>query len=324
VTDAALVLGYLDPKGTLSGAVTLRLDLAEKAIEEHVARPLGLSVIEAANGIHRIVCEHMAVAAKIHAVENGRDIRRYTLLAFGGAGPIHAREVARRSGCTDLLVPANAGVFSAFGLLVAPMKMDMVRTRYARLSEMDWSLIEALLLGMEDALRKELESAGVAPETISFRRSADMRYVGQGFEVETELPAHLLQAEQAVIEASFAQAYAARFGGKLVGQRVEAVNWRVEATAKASHGAEADRAETQIGKGQQDARVRQVFFPDIEGFVQTPVLSLEQLQTDQRYDGPALIEQPGSTVVVGPGDVFILDVHGNLRMTLGARQGRAA
>jgi N-methylhydantoinase A len=324
VTDAALVLGYLDPHGTLSGAVTLRLDLAEKAIEEHVARPLGLSVIEAANGIHRIVCEHMAVAAKIHAVENGRDIRRYTLLAFGGAGPIHAREVARRSGCSDLLVPANAGVFSAFGLLVAPMKMDMVRTRYARLSEMDWRTIEALLQGMEDALSQELASAGVTRDLITFRRSADMRYVGQGFEVETELPAQLLQTEQSTIEASFAQAYAARFGGKLVGQRVEAVNWRVEASANAALNAEVLSAKTPADTPGSAERSRQVFFPDIEGFVQTPVLSLEQLRTEQRYDGPALVEQPGSTVVIGPGDVFTLDAYGNLRITLGARQGRAA
>jgi len=190
-----------------------------------------MTVIEAANGIHRIVCEHMAVAAKIHAVENGRDIRRYTLLAFGGAGPIHAREVARRSGCGEILVPANAGVFSAFGLLVAPMKMDMVRTRYARLDEMDWGSVESLLKSMEQSLQNEMASAGVAAEQILFRRSADMRYVGQGFEVETELPALIEKSQQSEIEKYFEQAYEVRFGTKLVGQRVEAVNWRVQATS---------------------------------------------------------------------------------------------
>ena len=323
VTDAALVLGYLDPQGILSAAVSLRLELAEQAIDEHIARPLGLSVVEAANGIHRIVCEHMAVAAKIHAVENGRDIRRYTLLAFGGAGPIHAREVARRSGCSELLVPANAGVFSAFGLLVAPMKMDMVRTRYARLNEMDWSAIERLLREMEEGLRKELASAGVAPEAILFRRSADMRYVGQGFEVETELPARLYQSERTVIETAFAQAYAARFGGNLIGQNVEAVNWRVEATATAAQ-VQTALAQTQASSQAVTERTRAVFYPDLERFVQTPVLALEQLQVNRNYDGPALIEQAGSTVVVGPGDIFRLDGHGNVRMTLGARQGSAA
>ena len=175
VTDAALVLGYLDPEGSLSGAVRMRADLAERAIDEHIARPLGLTVIEAANGIHRIVCETMASAAKIHATENGRDVRRYALLAFGGAGPIHAREVARRTGCREILVPANAGVFSAFGLLVAPMKVDSVRTRFRRIAELDWEPTETMLAGMEDALRRELAQAGVDAASVRFRRSADMR-----------------------------------------------------------------------------------------------------------------------------------------------------
>jgi N-methylhydantoinase A len=203
--------------------------------------------------------------------------------------------------------------------------MDMVRTRYARLNEMDWPAVEALLQGMQDALSKELASAGVKPEMITYRRSADMRYVGQGFEVETELPEQLLQSEQAVIEASFAQAYAARFGGKLIGQRVEAVNWRVEASADTAASAAHDRqAQTPASQSSRAERSRQVFFPDIEGFTRTPLLSLEQLRTGQRYDGPALVEQPGSTIVIGPGDIFTLDPHGNLRITIGARQGRAA
>ena len=204
------------------------------------------------------------------------------------------------------------------------MKMDMVRTRYARLSEMDWGATEALLRGMEDALSQELASAGVTRELITFRRSADMRYVGQGFEVETELPVQLLQTEQSTIEASFAQAYAARFGGKLIGQRVEAVNWRVEASASAALSGEVRSSQAPVGQSAKAERSRQVFFPDVEGFIETPVWSLEQLRAEQRFEGPALVEQPGSTVVIGPGDVFRLDAHGNLRITLGARQGRAA
>ncbi len=324
VTDAALLLGYLDPEGTLSGAVKLQPQLAANAIEEHIAKPLGMTVIEAANGIHRIVCEHMAVAAKIHAVENGRDIRRYTLLAFGGAGPIHAREVARRSGCSEILVPANAGVFSAFGLLVAPMKMDMVRTRYTRLAEMDWTSVEALLHAMEVSLRKQMVSAGVLPDDIQFRRSADMRYVGQGFEVETELPALIQESEKVRIEKNFQQAYEVRFGTQLIGQRIEAVNWRVEAAAPAP----ASVSHTSGGKFgsavSTGSRTRQCFFPDINDFVQTKVLQGEALQGGESYSGPALIEQPGSTVVIGPGDQFVMDEYDNIRITLGAKSGSHA
>ena len=324
VTDAALVLGYLDPQGTLSGAVRLQLSLAEQAIKKHVADPLGITVIEAANGIHRIVCEHMAVAAKIHAVENGRDIRRYTMLAFGGAGPIHAREVARRSGCQEVLVPANAGVFSAFGLLVAPMKMDLVRTKFVRLADMNWEEIETLLEGMEDSLSSELATAGVASKDIQFRRSADMRYVGQGFEVETELPTPLIAAKQSDIERAFADAYAQRFGGQLTAQRVEAVNWRVEGAAPAPETVVANHTRKVASAADAGKRMRPAFFPDLGAFVDTPVMAADTLRFGESYQGPALIEQPGSTVVIGPGDRFRLDEHANLRITLGAKQGHAA
>ena len=324
VTDAALLLGYLDPDGTLSGAVRLRAELAEQAIKTHVADPLGMSVIEAANGIHRIVCEHMAVAGKIHAVENGRDIRRYTLLAFGGAGPIHAREVARRTGCTEMLVPANAGVFSAFGLLVAPMKVDMVRTRFTRLAQIDWVAIEALVAGMEDALRAELASAGVPAGDIRFRRTADMRYVGQGFEVETALPARLAAAGLAQIEASFQAAYAARFGGHLEGQRIEVVNWRVEGSAAAPPTPLRPGASGGAAAAVAPRRTRKAFFPDANAFIETPVVAETALRVGEPHTGPALVEQAGSTVVIGPGDTFTFDQHGNLRITLGKRHGHAA
>lgn len=314
VTDAALLMGYLDPQGNLSGAVTLRPDLAEAAMLEHVAKPLGMSVIEAANGIHRIVCEHMAAAAKIHAVEKGQDVRRYTLLAFGGAGPIHAREVARRSGCNEVLVPANAGVFSAFGLLVAPIKVDTVRTRFTRLDSIDWVAIEALLLEMQNHLRDQLRSAGVAEDQMRFRRTADMRYVGQGFEVETELPAHMHAGELAALEDRFNHAYKALFGNYLNNQKTEIVNWRVEGFANLSS---VSAAHAKVETLNNDAaRTRKAYFPDIQTFVDTPVMHETSLKPGERYDGPALIEQPGSTVVVGPGDKFGLDEDGNIRVTL--------
>lgn len=324
VTDAALVLGYLDPGGRLSGAVTLRPDLAAQAIQRHVADPLGLSLVEAASGIHRIVCEHMATAAKIHAVEKGRDVRRCTLMAFGGAGPIHAREVARRAGCREILVPTHAGVFSAFGLLVAPMKVDRVRTRFARLADMDWAAAEALLQDLEDALRAELVDAGVPAAEVRFRRSADMRYLGQGFEVETELPARLDVAAQADVEARFTAAYTRCFGRALDGQRIEAVNWRVEGFAPTQPVAPS-QAEAAAAAGQaKGSRSRPAHFPDRGDFIDTPVIAAAALVPGRVMQGPALIEQPGSTVVIGPGDRFVLDEQGPLRITLQGNPGAVA
>jgi len=322
VTDAALLMGYLDPGGSLSGSVKLRADLADEAIAQHLARPLGLSVIEAANGIHRIVCEHMAAAAKIHAVENGRDVRQCTLLAFGGAGPLHAREVARRAGCRKLLVPANAGVFSAFGLLVAPIKMDAVRTRFTRLEGIDWPAIENLCAEMEAGLSAQLTASGIPHEAIEFARSADMRYLGQGFEVETPLPARLDEASRSAIKSAFERAYASRFGRSLAQQRIEIVNWRVEASVAIeppeSREREADAGRTpSTGHGKAGvARSRRAFFPELADFVDTPVLAEADLRPGEIQVGPALIEQSGSTIVIGPGDRYGIDDTGNIHVTL--------
>jgi N-methylhydantoinase A/oxoprolinase/acetone carboxylase beta subunit len=318
VTDAALVLGYLDPKASLSGAVNLRPELSEYAIKSRIADPLGLSVIEAASGIHRIVCEHMASAAKIHSVEKGKDIRRYTLLAFGGAGPMHAREVARRSGCTEILVPANAGVFSAIGLLVAPMKVDTVRSRYSPLKDVDWYAIEALYGELAQRLSVELEAAGVAPNRINFRRSADMRYVGQGFEVNTGLPAALSPGCTAEIASRFNQAYEAQFGRRLDDQAIEALNWRLEGMARMEWPELISTSKTRpVGGGR---RSRAAYFPDIKAFIDTPVLAEIELIAGEQRHGPVLIEQAGSTVVIGPGDGYSMDDLGNIRISLDANK----
>ena len=317
VTDAALVLGYLDPAGTLSGAVQLRPDLAQQAIKTRIADPLKLTVTEAASGIHRIVCEHMAAAAKIHAVEKGKDIRRYTLLASGGAGPIHAREVGRRSGCADILIPSNAGVFSAIGLLVAPMKVDIVRTRYLPLRTMDWAAMELLYQDMEQRLREELAAAGESAARIVYRRSADMRYIGQGFEVNTELPPALTSSCTDQVAHGFHEAYRRQFGHALEDQAIEALNWRLDATVQ--------RAWPEIGSkkvsgaaAEDRQRSRQVFFPDIDCYVETPVLKENQLAVGDVRVGPALIEQAGSTIVIGPRDTFSLDGGGSVRIHLAA------
>lgn len=322
VTDAALVLGYLDPRGSLSGAVKLRPDLAEAAIKTHIADRLGISVVEAASGIHRVVCEHMASAVKIHAAEKGKDIRRYTLLGFGGAGPIHSREVGRRSGVREIIIPANAGVFSAVGLLVAPVKVDMVRTRYSSLSSVDWDEIEALYTEMEQALNRDLEAAGVSHDRIKYRRRADMRYVGQGFEVSTEIPARLSLGCTADIVEHFQSAYHQQFGHRRDDQPIEVLNWRLEGFARVLLPGQVSAPSKVMS--QKPSRRRQVFFPEINGFVDTPIFDLAQINSGVMRDGPALVEQAGSTIVIGPTDKFSMDQLGSIRVTLGQRQDLAA
>jgi N-methylhydantoinase A/oxoprolinase/acetone carboxylase beta subunit len=374
VTDAALLLGYLDPQANLSGAVQLRHDLAEGAMRVHLADRLGMSVIEAANGVHRIVCEQMATAAKVHAVEKARDVRHSVLLAFGGAGPLHAREVGRRLRVREVLVPSSAGVFSAFGLLVAPLKVDQVRTRYARLDGLVVEEAETLLREMEAQLRAELlaaqpavtqlypesvalsDTAAPAPRnsTIRFVRSADMRYVGQGFEVGTPLPATFDRAPEdrclpggslpassltgettlegpparsadqarAAVMKAFEEVYARHFGAPLSGAPAEILNWRVEAYASPP----SESPDTPAASLRQTvplhagftgvARSRRAFFPCVNQWIETLVIHEDALEPELNLAGPALVEQAGSTVVVGPGDTFWRDALGNIHIRL--------
>src|SRR5262249_13070829 len=153
-----------------------------------VARPLGLSLTEAAWGIHRIVNENMAAAARIHGIERGRDLRQYPLFAFGGAGPVHAWHVGRILKVPRVIVPFGAGAISAWGLLVAPLAFDFVRTAPERLDVADWSAIGRLFAEMETEGHAILRAAGVDDHDVRVRRSAEMRYVGQGHEVDVEVP----------------------------------------------------------------------------------------------------------------------------------------
>ena len=340
VTDAALLLGYLDPAARLSNAVTLSYDSASKAMDEHVAAKLGVSIHEAAAGVHRIVCEQMAAAAKIHAVEKAKDIRKSTVLAFGGAGPLHARELARRTAVKHIVVPSSSGVFSAFGLLVAPMKLDMVRTRYLKLDDINFKELEQFLKAMEEQLSHELEAASTLPANAAeskaqaklehhgkneedassqkrasyrFVRSADMRYVGQGFEVATALPADLSMADPNDIRASFETQYRRLFGSSIEGAALEILNWRVEAYA--SQGQAIHTLSSQIEtRSQKSVKHRSAYFPCIRNWVNTPVLSEYELPYAHEKQGPALIEQAGSTVVIGPGDRYHKDQFGNIHI----------
>ncbi|MGH7310656.1 MAG: hydantoinase/oxoprolinase family protein, partial [Candidatus Rokuibacteriota bacterium] len=189
VTDADLLLGYLDADFFLGGRMPLSREAAERAVDEHIVRPLGTDVTQAAWGIHRVVNENMAAAARIHGIERGKDLRQYPLFAFGGAGPVHCWQVARILKVPRILLPFGAGAMSAYGLLAAPLAFDFVRTRRQRLDAADWSTINALYAEMEAEGLALLARAGVAAADVHVRRLAEMRYVGQGHEVEAAIPA---------------------------------------------------------------------------------------------------------------------------------------
>jgi len=318
VTDAAVVLGYLDPHGSLGGQVSINLELAREAVRRNVADQIGVDPVRAAAGIHRIVCEHMAAAAKIHAVEKGRDVRAYSLMAFGGAGPIHANAVARFTGCSQVIVPPNAGVFSALGLLAAPIKFDAVRSHYGRLSAMQWSDIEKLYEEMTKEGENNLISSGAEADTVICKRTADMRYVGQGFEISVPLPSSLSTRSEREITSGFVEVYRRKFGEHIPDGSIEVLNWRLEVFAGIQW---PDVLRTANGPDAIGWRAsRSAFFPEIDSFLETPVFRDPHFAARELRQGPVLIEQPGSTIVIGPRDRFQVDAFGNVIIAVTPRR----
>ncbi len=214
VTDADLVLGYLDANYFLGGKMKLDLDGTKKALER-LGEPLKMTAEQVAWGIHQIVNENMANAARAHLGERGKDPRRMPMYAFGGAGPVHGYRVAEILRLPALISPFGAGVGSTFGLLAAPLAFDFVRSAYSRMDRLDWNLANRLLDEMAQEGRKVLESSGLRAHDIVYQRTADLRYIGQGHEVSVALPDGMLSVDDlARIAAEFERTYESLYGRK--------------------------------------------------------------------------------------------------------------
>jgi N-methylhydantoinase A len=312
VTDADLVLGYLDADFFLGGRMRLDVEAARRAIETRVARPMGLGLTEAAWGIHRVVNENMAAAARVHGIERGKDLRGYPLFAFGGAGPVHAWNVGRILRVPRVLVPYGAGALSAYGLLAAPLAFDFVRTAPQRLAAADWPLINRLFQEMETEGRRILQTADVPEAQITVRRSAEVRYFGQGHEVDVEIPAGPLSAASlATITDSFEAAYRLLYSRTPMGVPLEALNWRAVVSGPAPD--LTITAGLTAAAAVPDAKKRRAaYFPETAGYVDTPVYDRYRLDPGARLAGPVIVEERESTTVVGPGARLSVDAHRNL------------
>ena len=316
VTDADLVLGYLSPDYFLGGKMRLNLEKAKVAIEEKVARPLKVDLLRAAWGIHQVVNENMANAARIHLVEKGRDPRDYSLIAFGGAGPVHAYRVAERLKLKTLVCPLAAGVTSAFGMLTAPLAFDFVQSYVTTLAGLDFSILQQMYADMENRGRALLEAAGVTG-ALTFSRSADMRYLHQGFEIRVSLPSGALTAHDLpLLREAFAQEYERLYKRLNPGVEVEVVNWRL--VAAGPHPAiilQAPETETRslVSAYKGD---REVYLPEQNRFLPCRVYDRYRLPIDTLFAGPAVIEERECTVVVGENAQVCVDQELNLVVAL--------
>jgi N-methylhydantoinase A/oxoprolinase/acetone carboxylase beta subunit len=313
VTDADLVLGYLDPDYFLGGRMKLDPSAAERAIDEKIAAPLGLSVIEAALGIHRIVNENMASAAKIHIIERGADPRRFALLAFGGAGPIHATGVADALGAKRVICPFAAGVLSAIGFLAAPFSFAFAQSFPQMLGAADWGAVNAVLGSLEERGLAQLQEAGVAPDAISLERSFDARFAGQLNEISLELPAEALsEGSRGAIEARFNEKYRALYGHIHERTPIEVLTWRVVARGEL---AQVRLEEHPHSDGSVDGArrgSRQAYWGETSAFLETGVYDRYRLGVGMQVEGPAIVEERECTVLVPPGSVGTVDSYRNL------------
>lgn len=311
VTDADLFLGYLNPDYFLGGEMQLDMDTVERAIAERVAKPLGLSTLDGAIGIHNIVNENMAAATRMHLAEKGRDPRRYEMIAFGGAGPVHAYGLARLLKLKRLIVPLGAGVTSALGFLVAAPAIDYVRSYVSRLEQIDWAHLNGLFAEMEDEARALLVETGARPEDITMTRTAEMRHVGQGFEISVPVPkGDLGEGSVSAMRGSFFDVYRQLFERTVEEMPIEAMSWRLAASAPVPNIA-LNFGGQPIGTGEPLKGQRDVYFPET-GFAPCDVYDRYALSPGDTFEGPAVVEERESTTVIGPGAKVTVDDSLNL------------
>jgi N-methylhydantoinase A len=319
VTDADLVLGYLDPNYFLGGKMQLDLAGARDALGRLGAN-LNMTAEQAAWGIHQIVNENMANAARAHLGERGKDPRRMPVYAFGGAGPVHGYRVAEILRLPALISPFGAGVGSTFGLLAAPLAFDFVRSAYSRLDQLDWQFANGLLDEMAEEGRRILVNSGLAANAITYQRTADMRYVGQGHEVSVTLPDGALRPEHlAPIATAFEETYRALYGRKGPDVALEVINWRVVASGpRPEMNFRLSRETPHHTETRKGSRL--AYFPEHGRYVDTVVYNRYALTPGMTFDGPAIVEERESTLIIGVGgrarvderlNVIVELTHGN-------------
>jgi N-methylhydantoinase A len=313
VTDADLVLGRIDPATFSGGKMQLDGPAAHGAITDRIGAKLNLAAEHAALGISEMVDENMANAARVHAIESGKDLRPRTLIAFGGAAPLHAARVAEKLGLGRVLVPANAGVGSAVGLLRAPVAYEVVRGRLMRLSSFEPAAVNRLLADMR-AEAEAIVRRGAPDAPLTERRAAFMRYRGQGHEIAVELPVRdFLTADRAAITALFEDAYRRLYSRPIPGVDIEILSWVVTVSAPAQ-GELASAMPVRPSEPKPRAH-RPLFDPQSGEFQNVPIYWRGDLAPGAKIAGPAVVAEDDTSTVVSPLFEAEVDMFGYIALT---------
>lgn len=318
VTDAHVVLGNIHPDSFLGGKLKLNKQKAEMAIEERIARPLDIGLMEAAYGIIRIVNAHMEQAIKSISTERGYDVREFMLVAFGGAGPLHATQLAVALRIPKVIVPLTPGLTSAEGLLGCDGRHDYMRTKLELLSAVDTAQVNSEFAELTTAAVTELVEEGFSSDEVSISRYLDLRYVGQGYEVTVPVPAgSLTMSELGATRTLFDNLHSRLFGHKAELRPVEIVNYRVVAcvTVPKIEPRRYEKVQTSADEVALKER-RRVYFGKSVGEILCPVYSRESLNAGHTIDGPAIVEQMDSTTLVYPNQRIQVDPYKNLIISI--------
>lgn len=310
VTDANAVLGRINPAYLLDGAMEVFLEDAWGVIEEKISKPLGISVMEAAEGIIEVVNANMLRGIRRVSVEKGYDPREFALIPFGGAGPMHGADLASALNINQVIIPAHPGIGSAFGMLSADVRHDYVRTHIINLDVADIYKLEEYFKEMETQAVAQLKKEGFEGETVELLRQADLRYFNQAYEINIALPERTFDtATASSLKVRFHQSHKRSYGYARADEPLELVNLRLVAIGKLP-GFSFEKKNVDMGKDAIPTETRRVYFQSKA--IETPVYLRKFLSPNQRIEGPAIIDQLDSTIVVTPEFTAESDSFGNL------------
>jgi len=314
VTDANALLGRLNPNSILGGRMKMDLDAARRAVQEHICDHTQLSVIEAAMGILSVVNANMTRAIRLISVERGYDPREFTFVSFGGAGGLHCGALARELSIPRILVPPSPGTFCSLGLLVTDIRFDFVRSMLREADAVDMREVRALFAGMIEEGERKLAKEGVAKENMRFRLGIDIRFRGQNYELAVPVEWEMLEDSRVDdIIARFHEQHERSYGYTNEGGRVEWVNYRVTAFGELPKASLAAQP-LQRGRKAEPADYRDVYFSETDqpGFYRTAIFNRTDLVPGDRFEGPAIVEQMDSTILILPEQTAEVDAYRNL------------
>ena len=320
VTDANIVLGYLNPEYFAGGKVSIDPALSEKAVRRFVAEPLGLSLKEAALGIIRVVNVNMEVGLRLALVERGLDHRKFGLVAFGGAGPLHATRVARNVGVPRVIIPVYPGISCAMGLLQTDVKHYYLQSRLSPLDIFPIDDLNSMFAELEGRARREAGAEGFDVGKLEIERQLDLRYPFQGYELTVPCPTGALdEASKDGIRRAFDALHLTVYATSAPDEMPQVVNVRVVAISRVPKLTFAPRqAGTAVPPFDAVSGYRQALFTEHTDYIRTPIYQRERLLGGNVFDGPAIVEQLDSTTVILPGQRVEVDPYGTLTVTVEA------